>query len=183
MSSSDAQIVKSCLKGDARQQRALYQKYRVNLFVLCLRYASHRAEAEDFLQDGFVKIFQDLHQFDSNKGSLSAWTRRVVLNVVFQHLRKKRIEYSSTPVEDFANQFSSTEDVLAQMSAQELMQVIQQLPEGYRIVFNMYIVDGYTHKEIAAELGISESTSKSQLHKAKTYLKRQLKATYSHIDK
>jgi len=183
MLSSEDQLVKACLKGNAQQQRNLYQKYKVNLFMLCLRYAKNRAEAEDFLQDGFIKIFQDLHQFNSDRGSLSAWTRRVVLNVIFQYLRKKRIEYSSASIEDYSNLLSSTHDVLSDMSAQELMEVIQKLPMGYRVVFNMYILDGYTHKEIAEELGVSVSTSKSQLHKAKTYLRRQLKGYFVHTTK
>ena len=108
MKSSEDKLVKACLQGDAHQQKRLYDNYKVNLFVMCLRYAKDRAEAEDFLQEGFIKIFQDLHQFDSSKGTLSAWTRRVVLNTIFQYLRKKRIQISSAPIEEFARRFQQS---------------------------------------------------------------------------
>jgi RNA polymerase sigma factor (sigma-70 family) len=171
---TDELLVNGCLRGEARYQQALYDKYKVEMFMVCMRYAKSKAEAEDFLQDGFMQVFRDLAQFDTTKGSLQGWVRRVVVNKVLQHLRKKKLQFAGADVADYSNQLPNNEDVLSMLSAKEIVQLIQQLPEGYRVVFNLFMVEGYSHQEIAEQLSIAESTSKSQLHKARHALQRRI---------
>ncbi len=169
---TDELLVNGCLREDSRYQQALYDKYKVEMFLLCMRYAKGRAEAEDFLQDGFMQVFRDLRQFDANKGSLQGWVRKVLVNKILQQLRKKKLQFVCADVSDYSNQLPNNEDILSMLSAKEIVQLIQRLPEGYRVVFNLFMVEGYSHQEIAEQLGVSENTSKSQLHKARHALQR-----------
>jgi RNA polymerase sigma-70 factor (ECF subfamily) len=171
---TDELLVKGCLRGEARRQQALYDKYKVNMFMVCLRYASNRAEAEDFLQDGFMQVFKDLHQFDAERGNLQAWMRRVMVNTALQHLRKKRIAFVGSDISVFANEAPYGEDIISMLSAKEIVQLIQLLPEGYKVVFNLFMIEGYSHQEIADMLGISENTSKTQLRKARLALQQKV---------
>ncbi len=164
------QLVKGCLKGDRNYQRALYEKYKVPMFRLCLRYASDQAEAEDLLQEGFIKAFTDLHQF-SHKGAFGGWLRKVILNVALQHVRKKQRAFQVKELESAIHYFPTDENILADLHAEALTKLIQNLPPGYRAVFNLFVVEGYSHQEIAELLGIEEGTSKSQLSKAKATLR------------
>ncbi|MCB0518138.1 MAG: sigma-70 family RNA polymerase sigma factor [Lewinellaceae bacterium] len=171
---TDELLVKGCLRGDPRRQQALYEKYKVGMFMVCLRYAVNRAEAEDFLQDGFMQVFRDLHQFDPQKGTLHAWVRRIMVNTALQHLRKKRVAFADADVSVFADRAPIEEDIISMLSAKEIVQLIQQLPEGYKVVFNLFMVEGYSHQEIAGLLGISENTSKTQLRKARLSLQQKV---------
>ena len=166
-------LVSGCLKGESGSQKALYEKYKVQLFRVCLRYAKDRAEAEDMLQDGFVKIFTDLHQF-SFQGPLGAWMRRVVVNVALQHIRKSKPLQMNEAIESIADEYQTDASVFSKMNMQTLTKLIQKLPDGYRFVFNMYVIEGYSHKEIAEHLNIEVNTSKSQLSKAKATLRKML---------
>lgn len=181
MKLSEEKLIRACLLGKKKYQRALYEKYKVKLFMICLRYAAGRMEAEDFLQEGFIKIFRDLHQFNPERGSLSGWMQQVVRNTIFEHFRRKRIKLSPVPPEDLTEQFMVQEDIFSTLHLQELTALIQNLPPGYRTVFNMYIIDGYSHQEIAEVLGISVNTSKTQLFKAKKMLRGQLQSLSLHI--
>ena len=176
---TDELLVNGCLRDDPHYQRDLYHKYRVEMFSMCLRYAKNRAEAEDFLQDGFMQVFRDLHQFDAAKGSLQGWVRKVIVNKILQHLRKKKLQFANADVADFADLVPVDESIIAMLSAKEITQLIQQLPEGYRVVFNLFMVEGYSHQEIAERLGISENTSKSQLRKARLALQQTIKSLIS----
>lgn len=172
---SDELLVSGCLRGDARHQQTLYEKHKVEMFMLCLRYAKNRAEAEDFLQDGFMQVFRDLHQFDKEKGSLQGWIRKVILNKVLQQLRKKKLQFALADVSDYANMLpSEDENIISILSAKEITQLIQNLPDGYKAIFNLYMVEGYSHQEIADTFGISVSTSKTQLHKARLSLQQRV---------
>ena len=170
---SDEKLVNGCLRGESSFQRALYEKYKVQLFRVCLRYAKDRPEAEDMLQDGFIKIFSDLHQF-SRQGPLGAWLRRVVVNVALQHLRKKKKLIADVEMDQISDDYKVDAAVFSEMNLKALTKLIQQLPTGYRVVFNMFVIEGYSHKEFAEQLKISENTSKSQLSKAKATLRRML---------
>lgn len=174
---ADETLVRSCVAGDLRSQRQLYDQYKRSMFRLCLRYADSREDAEDYLQEGFVRVFRDLHQFRM-EGELGGWIRKVVLNVVLQQLRKKKRLFVSTEIEKVQHTIAIEHDYNGNIDAKFLTRVIQQLPAGYRTVFNMYVVDGYTHREIAGELDISVGTSKSQLSKAKAMLREQLGSIY-----
>jgi len=166
-------LVRRCLHGERQQQQELYDRYKVPMFRLCLRYANDRAGAEDLLQEGFLKVFSDLHKF-SFHGALGGWVRRVILNVALQHVRKQKQMFLVADVDAFAGDLSSGDDIIARLNAEALTTFIQQLPPGYRAVFNLYVVEGYPHKEIAGMLGIDVGTSKSQLSKAKAALRGML---------
>lgn len=171
MRSKELQLVKRCIKGDAHSQRTLYETFKVPMFRLCLRYADNRQTAEDILQDGFIMVFKDLKHYKGN-GALGGWIRKVMINVALQHIRK-RVKLFAVEELEAANQLTSEEETIYDhLGAKELTSLIQQLPNGYRMVFNLYVVEGYAHKEIADLLNISESTSKSQLFKAKAQLRR-----------
>ena len=174
MNQEEYKIIKKCLKGNAQAQRALYEKYKVKWFMICLRYAHNKSEAEDMLQEGLISVFKDLRQFDSKKAAFSAWSNKVMMNAALQHLRKlKKLNFNQN-VDDYENDFISSENVFDQLGAKELTRFVQDLPDGYRVVFNLYVIEGYKHKEIADILSISENTSKTQLLKAKKMLRKRL---------
>jgi RNA polymerase sigma factor (sigma-70 family) len=142
--------------------------------MICLRYAHNKMEAEDMLQEGLISVFKELKQYDPKKASFSAWSNKVMVNAALQHLRKWKKMNFSDDIEDYKNNFSYDEEVFTKLGVKEITTMVQKLPEGYRIVFNLYVMEGYKHKEIAEMLSISESTSKTQLLKAKKMLRNQL---------
>ncbi len=170
---TETHIVKGCLRKDQGAMKALYERYKVSMFRLCLRYAQDQPEAEDMLQEGFIQVFKDLHQFTAS-GPLGGWIRRVMVNKALQIIRKRKRLFASADPADISEQVSQPADVFAQLNLQALTRLIQQLPAGYRLVFNMYVIEGYSHQEIAETLDISVSTSKTQLFKAKASLRRML---------
>ena len=142
--------------------------------MICLRYAPNKMEAEDMLQEGLISVFKELKQYDPGKASFSAWSNKVMVNASLQHLRKwKKLTFHDS-VEDHAHDLPSPENIFDKLGVKELTTMVQNLPDGYRIVFNMYVMEGYKHREIAEMLSISESTSKTQLLKAKNMLRNQL---------
>ncbi len=140
--------------------------------TICLRYAQDHMEAEDMLQDGFIRIFANLHQFKF-EGSFEGWMRRVLVNVCLKHIQKKRIQFSEI-VEDTNDTIKVDATIYQHLGADELLRLISQLPKGYRIVFNLNVIEGYSHEEIAVLLGIQASTSRSQLVKARKMLQNQI---------
>ena len=148
--------------------------------MICLRYAPSKMEAEDMLQEGLINVFKELKQFDPKKAAFSAWSNKVMVNAALQYLRKwKKLSFSED-LDDYTNQFSTKDDVFDQLGVKELTNLVQNLPDGYRIVFNLYVMEGYKHKEIAEQLSISESTSKTQFLKAKKMLRNQLETVLQH---
>jgi RNA polymerase sigma-70 factor (ECF subfamily) len=143
-----------------------------------MRYAGSRQEAEDFLQDGFIRVFKDLGQYRM-EGPLGAWIRKVVLNSIFQQLRKRRIAIIPIEIQALESEYTHEDDLPGNLDAEILTRYIQALPEGYRTVFNMFAIEGFTHQEIADALGINAGTSKSQLSKARAMLKSRLAAIHS----
>jgi len=171
---SEQQLVEQCLNGKRSAWQELYERYKTPLFRLCLRYAANRQEAEDWLQDAFIKAFADLAQYRGG-APLGAWLRKVSLNTVLQNLRKKKTFFTDTDIATFSDH-REAEDVhiLADIDAQRLIALMQKLPDGYRTVFNLYVIEGYTHEEISNMLGIQSGTSKSQLSKAKAMMRNML---------
>ncbi len=159
--------------GDLNAQRHLYEQYKVALFSVCLRYGRDHSEAEDILQEGFIHIFKDLHQYQG-KGSLLGWMRKVLVNNALQYLRKWKRDWNHIDISDYQDTFSTSGDIFQKLGLEELTHLIQKLPVGYRLVFNLYVIEGYAHKEIAEMLNISVNTSKTQLFKAKALLRKQL---------
>lgn len=173
-------IIKKCLRGNRQAQRMLYENYKVKWFMISLRYASNKAEAEDMLQEGLISIFRDLKQFDPGKAAFSAWSSKVMVNAALQYLRKwKKLNFNQS-LDGFEDQLSYKDDILGKIGAKELTALVQELPEGYRTVFNLYVMEGYKHREIADMLSISENTSKSQLMKAKNMLRNRLEKVMQH---
>ena len=174
MDREEYKIIRKCLKHNARAQRHLYEKHKVKWFMICLRYAHNRSEAEDMLQEGLISVFKDLRQFDPDKAAFSSWSNKVMVNAALQHLRKwKKLDFNRN-VADYEEKLTHSGDVFDKLSAKELTAFVQDLPDGYRVVFNLYVIEGYKHKEIAEMLSISESTSKTQLLKAKKMLRSRL---------
>ncbi len=166
------------MKGDRRMQQELYERYAPKMYAVCLRYASNAEEAEDVLQEGFIKIFNKIGSF-RGEGSFEGWIRRIFVNTAIEQFRKKTYLKPITETEEntVEGKYLSVLDTLAE---KDIIQLVQQLSPGYRTVFNMYVIEGYTHKQIAELLGISEGTSKSQLSRAKLILQDLVK---SFIDK
>ena len=162
------------MRNNPQAQRVLYEKYKVKWFTICLRYAHNKSEAEDMLQEGLISIFKEMRQYDPKKAQFSAWSNKVMVNASLQHLRKWNKLTFNQQVDDYNNQLVSNEDVFDSLGARELMALVQNLPDGYRVVFNLYVIEGFKHKEIADFLSISENTSKTQLLKAKKMLRNQL---------
>ena len=166
------ELIKGCLRRDSSAQKLLYDTYSSKMYGLCYRYVKDSMEAEDVLVTAFMKVFDKIQQFKS-EGSFEGWIRRIVVNEALTYLRRHRSMYLETELEqaDREPDYNALSDHL---EAEDLLKMIQELPTGYRIVFNLYAIDGYSHKEIAEQLGISENTSKSQLSRARTYLQRVL---------
>ena len=170
---SDSDLIKGCLKGDRKMQHLLYERFAPKMYGVCLRYAGNAEEARDILQEAFVKVYNKIGSF-RGEGSLEGWVRRIITNTAIEILRRKSYLQPITEVEE--NTIENDEDsVLEALATKELVNVIQKLAPGYRAVFNMYVVEGYSHKEIARALGITEGTSKSQLSRAKIVLQDMVK--------
>jgi RNA polymerase sigma factor (sigma-70 family) len=170
----EASIVEGCRKGDSRAQRLLYERFASVMYALCCRYLKNKADAEDVLVTAFTRIFERFNQY-RGEGSLEGWIRRVMVNECLAFLRKSRRLFLQTDLEQAAS-FMEGYPASDQLEAEDLMRLITELPDGYRTVFNMYVIEGYTHQEIAERLGISENTSKSQLSRAREYLQKRLAA-------
>ncbi len=171
---SEQELIKSCVAGSAKAQKALYDLYARKMMGVCLRYASDADGAQDLLQEGFIKVYTSLASY-SGVGSFEGWMRRVFVNTALEHLRKNDVLRQSMDIEESRLDVTPDYTALEQMEAKELVELIAQLPTGFRTVFNMYAIEGYSHKEIAEALGINESTSRSQFTRAKQLLQKRLK--------
>ena len=170
---ADEEIIRSCISGDAKAQKQLFEKYSRRMMGLCMRYASHREEAEDMLQEGWIKVFRNLHQFRF-EGSAEGWLKRVIVNACLEMLRKNKKMVNQVDIELIEEITPSEINSSDAMTANDLLKMIHKLPAGYRTVFNLYAVEGYSHKEIGDMLGINESTSKSQYSRARAHLQKML---------
>ena len=169
-----SKIVEKCRVYDKKAQKELYDVYSPVLFGICLRYSNSKADAEDILQEGFIKIFTKINNY-SGKGSFEGWMRRIVVNTAISHYHKNKKHkeiYDIDEIKETELEGSTFESL--DYTKEELFSVINNLPEGYRIIFNLYAIEGYKHKEIAIKLNISENTSKSQYSRAKSKLKKML---------
>lgn len=169
----ESDLINGCIDGDRRMQEELYRRFSPRMYAVCLRYAGSSEEAEDILQEGFIKVFKKLNTFRS-EGSFEGWVRRIFVNTAIEHFRRKRYLQPVTEKEENTMEGNYL-SVLDNLAERDIMELVQQLSPGYRTVFNMYVVEGYTHKEIGDILGISEGTSKSQLSRAKVILQDMVK--------
>lgn len=165
------ELIEKCKKQDARAQGELYKQYSRVLFAICLRYSPNYTEAEDNLQDAFITIFRKVEQY-KGKGSFEGWIKRITVNTVLQKYRTQR---SFEIVDEGQIEDNATEEVESDgIPLDYLLRIVQELPDRYRLVFTMYVMDGYQHKEIAKMLGISDGTSKSNLARARIILKNKI---------
>jgi RNA polymerase sigma-70 factor (ECF subfamily) len=177
----EEELIQGCLKRDRASQQKLFDLYSGKMYGVCYRYVRHGMEAEDILVTAFTKIFERITQF-KGEGSFEGWIRRIIVNEALTYLRKARTMYLEIDLEQ-ADTLLNYNTLSNDLEAEDLLNMIQQLPAGYRVVFNMYAIDGYSHKEIAEHLGISENTSKSQLSRARAYLQKMLAQAEPEINK
>ena len=170
---SELALVKSCIEGDQRAQRELFEMYAPKMMGVCLRYTKDVAQAEDVMQEGFIKVFTKLEKY-SGQGSLEGWVRRVMVNSALDHLRRESKFNANISMDDVDYKVEFDGQILESLMEKDLLKLIREMPDGYRTVFNMFAIEGYTHKEIAKQLDISENTSKSQYSRAKTFLRSKI---------
>ena len=166
--SSESDLIEGCIREDRKMQYELYERFSPKMYGVCLRYAANAEEAEDILQEGFIKVFKKISSF-RGEGSFEGWIRRIFVNTAIEQFRKKSYLQPITEQEEHSIEGKYV-SVLDNLAEKDIIRLIQQLSPGYRTVFNMYVVEGYTHKQIADALDISEGTSKSQLSRAKLIL-------------
>lgn len=164
------QLVKACIRQDRKAQRSFYDRFAPVMHTVCLRYVRDPADAEDVLLKGFMKVFENLKKY-RGEGSLKGWVRRIIVNEALMYLRRQKNMYLEVDVEEASDAHDACPDHLAE---EDLLQLIYELPVGYRTVFNLYAIEGYSHHEIAEMLQINEGTSKSQLSRARQILKQKI---------
>lgn len=163
-------IVDKCVEGDPIAQRKLFEMFAPKMLGVCLRYANSTEQAEDVLQDGFVKVFTKLSAY-KKEGSLEGWIRRIMVNTSLDQIRKNAKFMNNVSMNDVDYKVEFDGQILSSLMEEDLLNLIKSMPEGYRMVFNLFAIEGYSHKEIAKQLSISENTSKSQYSRAKAYLR------------
>ena len=167
---SESDLIKGCIEGNSEMQKLLYDQFSSKMYGVCLRYAENTEDANDIMQEGFIKVYRSLPKFRA-EGSFEGWIRRIFINTSIEHFRKRVKMYNVTEVQE--NTIEDNElDALDSLATKDIMNIVNELSPGYKQVFNMHVVEGYSHKEIADVLGITEGTSKSQLARAKGVLKK-----------
>ncbi len=180
MSTDYRDIINKSLEGDQRAQKVLYDTLAGRMYGVCLRYAGNEAEARDILQEGFIRVFQSLERFRF-EGSFEGWVRRIIVNTALERLRRE--DHLTSSIEDIDFQDPpGRDDVEGGLSAKDLLALIRELSPQYRMVFNLYALEGYSHKEISEMLHISEGTSKSNLSRARAILQERLKKLDKPVD-
>ncbi len=175
MRASDYQedeIIEGCIEGGRKFQKILYERFYGSMMVVCMRYTNDREEARDVLHEGFIKVFRNMHKFAKGT-NLGAWIRRIMVNTAIDHYRKRAKGPALVEINHAVHEID-THDILSDMSAQEILGLVQRLSPAYRMVFNLYVMEGYSHKEVGKLLGISEGTSKSNLAKARAKLQKMI---------
>lgn len=179
-SKTEEKLIAACRKGDSTAQRDIYDKYASLMFAVCRRYVEQLDAAEDILICGFTKAFQKIDQF-KGEGSFEGWLRRIMVNESLSHLRKTKSMYVEVEIEK-AEREPDYGQLSSQLEVEDLQKLIDQLPSGYRTVFNLYAIEGFSHKEISERLKISENTSKSQLSRARRHLQKLLIEAENYIN-
>jgi RNA polymerase sigma factor (sigma-70 family) len=167
-------IINGCLKGSRKDQELLYRRYAARLYAVCLQYSGNDEEARDILQEGFIKIFENLVHY-KYEGSFDGWVRRIMVNTALEKYRSKHNLYRVDDIDRIPELDAEPDNEdYAGLEARDLMEIIRELPPRYRIVFNLFAIEGYSHKEISDMMSISEGTSKSNLSRARVILQRRV---------
>ncbi len=170
---SESDLIAGCIAGDRKMQEELYNRFAPKMYAVCLRYANNSEDAQDLLQEGFIKVYKNLHRFRA-EGSFEGWIRRVFINSSIEHYRRKSAKLSTVSDKEESTIEDNDISALDNLAEKDIIKLIQDLSPGYRTVFNLYVVEGYSHKEIGELLNISEGTSKSQLARAKAILQKKV---------
>jgi len=168
----DLNLIKGCIREDKSSQKALFVKYAGKMMVVCLRYARRPEEAKDILQEGFIKVFDNIGQF-RHAGSFEGWVRRIMINTALKYYRKSSFRLEKSGIESYQENAVEPE-IYSQLSEKEILKLVGELPDGYKMVFNLYVIEGYSHKEIADLLEISDGTSRSQLAEGRKILQKKI---------
>ena len=175
-------IINGCLAGDRRDQELLYRRHASKLYAVCLQYSGNDEEARDILQEGFIKIFENLHHY-KHEGSFEGWMRRITVNIALEKFRNRHNLYRVDDIDMIQEPDAEPDNQdYAGLEANDLLEIIRELPPKYRMVFNLYAIEGYSHREISNMVNISEGTSKSNLSRARTILQRRV-GSYTGIKK
>lgn len=169
LKNQEAEFILACTRNEEWAQKMLYEEFYPKLYPVSLRYTKHKEEALDILHEGFLKIFKNISKYKQGT-NLEAWLKRIVINTAIDHYRKKS-RTRTTDIEDAHDVCSMDADAVSQMNAEAILEAITELPDQYRTIFNLFIIEGYSHNEISEKLGINESTSRSNLAKARKRLK------------
>lgn len=178
---SEQELIRKCLKGHSKSQKMLFELYAPKMMAVVVRYFSSTEEAQDALQDGFIKVFTKLQEY-SGLGSFEGWIRKIMINTSLNLIRKNLKHNFHVDIDDVHEFVEDENQSYDWMTTQDMLRLVQEMPNGYRTVFNLYEIEGFHHNEIAAELGISVNTSKSQLLKAREYLRKRVSIIYEERD-
>ena len=169
----EKQLIEGCINGDRRAQKALYDKYSRRMMAVCQRYLRDIEDARDLMQEGFIKLYTNIQKY-SGEGSFDGWVRKIFVNCALERLRQNDILKHADDISDNYYAEMPDEDATSDISSDEIMMYVRSLPDGFRTVFNMFAIEGYSHKEIGEELNISESTSRSQYMRARNMLQKMM---------
>ncbi len=178
ISPAELELIEGCQKGKAIYQEKLYKTFAPKMYAVCIRYSNSIEDAQDLLQEGFIKVYNYINKY-RKEGSFEGWIRRIFVNTAIEYYRKSSNMYSVVELKTSIAVENVDESAISQISSAELLKMVQQLSPGYRTIFNLYAIEGYNHKEIGELLGISEGTSKSQLARARMLLQKMLIAAQS----
>jgi RNA polymerase sigma-70 factor (ECF subfamily) len=170
---TESDLIAGCVEGDRQMQEELYNRFAPKMYSVCMRYADNANDAQDLLQEGFIKVYKNLHRFRA-EGSFEGWIRRVFINSSIEHLRRKKMHLATVSEKEENTIENADISALDNLAERDIITLIQELSPGYRTVFNLYVIEGYSHREIGDQLGISEGTSKSQLARAKAILQKKV---------
>jgi RNA polymerase sigma factor (sigma-70 family) len=165
------QLIEGCVNGNRQSQNQLYNLLMPKMFAVCLRYSKNREEAEELLQEGFIKVYEYIHQYKFN-GPFEGWARKIMVNCALQRYRSKRQMHAIVSIDINLAEQPGNEEIISRLGTKELLKMVQQLSPAYRTIFNLYVLEGMKHREIAERLGISEGTSKSNLFNARAFLQK-----------
>jgi len=174
---TESQLIEGCVRRDKRAQRQLYDLYAKRMAAVCMRYCGNYEIALDLMHDGFIKIFTNIESY-SGQGFFEAWMRKIFVNTSLEYLRKNDALRNSNEIDEEIQIMSTEASIIEQLSANEIMTLIQELPLGFRTVFNLYAIEGYSHAEIAKTLNINESSSRSQFSRARAILQAKITDLY-----
>lgn len=170
---SDQDLVQECVKSNPAAQKVLYERYYSRMLALCLRYSDSKDDAKDSLHDGFILLFSKIESY-SGKGSFEGWMRRVFVNNMLMKFRKRDVFKESVSVDDVTWNVPVKEDVFEKIGSKNIIKLISQMPQGYKVVFNMIVIEGYSYKEVAQKLNVSEVSVRSQLSRGRMWLKERI---------